>query len=128
MSKKTKADLEKELEVTDQLLAERDRLLEAIPPCPIHGKCVPHAIEWVEEQKTGGKTMKDAHNVILVNVRWCDGYLEAFECSQVRQGGQILWMRLIDGQNRTVPLLGVRWFSTDPESHAFLKTDALKAL
>lgn len=63
---------------------------------------------------------------ILVNVRWCDGYLEAFECSQVRQGGQILWLRLTSGQNRTIPLVGVRWFSTDPESHAALKQDAVK--
>jgi len=56
---------------------------------------------------------------IIVNVRWFDGYLEVFECSQVRQGGQILWMRLTNGQNRTIPLWGnVRWFSTDPESHS----------
>lgn len=55
----------------------------------------------------------------IVNVRWFDGYLEVFECSQVRQGGQILWMRLANGQNRTIPLWGnVRWFSTNPESHA----------
>ena len=56
---------------------------------------------------------------ILVNVRWWDGYLEVFECEQVRQGGHILWMRLVNGQNRTIPLIGnVRWFSTNPESHA----------
>lgn len=60
-------------------------------------------------------------NSILVNVRWWDGYLEVFDCSQVRQGGHILWMRLSNGQNRTIPLIGnVRWFSTDPESHAAL--------
>ena len=61
--------------------------------------------------------------MILVNVRWSDGYLEIFECTEVRQGGSILWMRLTSGENRTVPLLaGVRWFSTDPESHAVLRT------
>ncbi len=59
----------------------------------------------------------------LVNVRWADGYLEAFECSQVRQDGEILWMRLTNGKNRTVPLKGVRWFSTDPESHEYKKDD-----
>ncbi len=57
--------------------------------------------------------------MILVNVRWFDGYLEAFECSHVRQGGDILWMRLNDGGNRTIPLERVRWFSTDPESHEY---------
>ena len=62
--------------------------------------------------------------MILVNVRWWDGYLETFECSHVRQGGHILWMRLISGENRTIPLLqNVRWFSTDPESHAGKKGD-----
>ena len=57
--------------------------------------------------------------MILVNVRWWDGYLESFECDEVRQGGHLLWMRLTSGQNRNIPLVGnVRWFSTDPESHA----------
>lgn len=40
--------LEKEVEVDEKLLAERDRLLDAIPACEAHGnQCVPHAIEWV---------------------------------------------------------------------------------
>lgn len=60
--------------------------------------------------------------IILVNVRWRDSYLEVFECLQVRQGAEILWMRLTNGQNRTIPLIGnVRWISTDPESHSCLK-------
>ena len=46
------ADLKHELEVTDKLLNERQRVLDAIPECPSHGKCVPHAIEWIEEMKT----------------------------------------------------------------------------
>ncbi len=33
----------------ETLLAERDRLLAAIPPCPIHGsQCVPYALEWIK--------------------------------------------------------------------------------
>ncbi len=56
---------------------------------------------------------------IIVNVRWNDSYCEVFECSQVRQSGPVLWLRLSNGQNRNIPLWGnVRWFSTDPESHA----------
>jgi hypothetical protein len=27
------------------------RLLEAIPKCPTHGPCLPHALEWIEERK-----------------------------------------------------------------------------
>jgi len=61
----------------------------------------------------------ESDDAILVNVRWFDGYLEAFMCQEVRQGGSILWMRLTNGENRTVPLREVRWFSTDPESHAY---------
>jgi len=45
------AYLKHELEVTDQLLNERQRVLDAIPECEIHGKCVPHAIEFIEEMK-----------------------------------------------------------------------------
>ena len=37
-----------EIAVDDLLLAERDRLLDAIPECAAHGnRCVPNAIEWV---------------------------------------------------------------------------------
>lgn len=45
-------NLRAELKVTDQLLNERMRVMEAIPECESHGSnCVPHAIEWVEEAK-----------------------------------------------------------------------------
>ena len=44
-------DLKHELEITDKILAERQRVLDAIPECKTHGKCVPHAIEWIEEMK-----------------------------------------------------------------------------
>ncbi len=37
-------DLKKEINVLD-------RLLEAIPECPTHGQCVPHALEWIAEMK-----------------------------------------------------------------------------
>lgn len=55
---------------------------------------------------------------ILVSVRWHDGYLEEFTASEVRFGSDLLWMRLVSGQNRHVPLRTVRWFSVTPESHA----------
>lgn len=46
------SDLRKELEVTDNLLEERQRVLDTIPECKSHGSCVPHAIEWIEDMKT----------------------------------------------------------------------------
>jgi hypothetical protein len=39
--------LREELRVTDQLLSERQKLLDAIPPCPEHGGCLPHALDWI---------------------------------------------------------------------------------
>jgi hypothetical protein len=46
------AEVREELVLTDKLLAERNRLLQAIPACPAHGsECVPHAIEWVQAAK-----------------------------------------------------------------------------
>ncbi|KKK77394.1 hypothetical protein LCGC14_2854040, partial [marine sediment metagenome] len=38
-----------ELDVTNKLLEERNRLLNAIPECPEHGaQCVPHGIEYLD--------------------------------------------------------------------------------
>ena len=56
-------------------------------------------------------------NMIETTVRWNDGYLEDFKCSDVRFGSDLLWMRLISGGNRHIPLRQVRWFSMYPESH-----------
>jgi hypothetical protein len=44
-------DLEAELKVTDELLRDRQRVLDAIPPCPVHGPCIPHALAWIERAK-----------------------------------------------------------------------------
>lgn len=55
--------------------------------------------------------------MIKVSVRWHDGYLEEFDCEEVRFGSDLLWMRLVNGKNRHVPLRSVRWFSQTPESH-----------
>ena len=57
--------------------------------------------------------------IIIVNVRWFDGYLERFECDEVRFGSDLLWMRLTNGDNRHIPFVaGVRWWNIKPESHA----------
>ena len=59
--------------------------------------------------------------IINVTVRWNDGYLEEFECSQVRFGCDLLWIRLTGKRNRHIPLRTVRWFSVYPESHELVK-------
>jgi len=43
-------ELVKELEVTNKLLNERQRVLDTIPACHAHGACVPHAIDWINRQ------------------------------------------------------------------------------
>ena len=50
-------ELEEELKVSDVLIKERDLLLEAIPLCVAHGRCVPHAIEWIKQVKTLAKVI-----------------------------------------------------------------------
>lgn len=41
--------MEEELKVTNRLLEARDKLLQEIPPCPLHGnECIPHAREWIQ--------------------------------------------------------------------------------
>lgn len=40
------ASLREEVAISDKLLAERNRLLDLFE-CPVHGPCVPHAIEEV---------------------------------------------------------------------------------
>lgn len=53
----------------------------------------------------------------VVTVRWWDGYMETFECSEVRFGSDLLWMRLSNGKNRHIPVKYVRWYSMSKESH-----------
>lgn len=53
----------------------------------------------------------------IVTVRWFDGYLEEFECLEVRFGCDLLWLKLITNQNRHIPTRQVRWYSITPESH-----------
>lgn len=45
-------NLRDKLAVTDKIVAELERVLNAIPECGAHGsRCVPHAIEWIESAK-----------------------------------------------------------------------------
>jgi hypothetical protein len=47
---KTTAELYAELIILERLFNERQRVLDAIPDCPIHGtNCVPHALEWIKD-------------------------------------------------------------------------------
>ena len=54
------AELEEELTITDKLLAERQKVLDAIPECQSHGKgCIPNALEWIAKQKDLDTSIKE---------------------------------------------------------------------
>jgi len=40
-----------EIAVDEKLLKGRDELLAAIPQCPDHGPCIPHALEWIAKAR-----------------------------------------------------------------------------
>lgn len=61
--------------------------------------------------------MNEQETVNVVTVRWWDGYMEVFNATEVRFGCDLLWMRLVDGNNRHIPLRQVRWFGMTKESH-----------
>jgi hypothetical protein len=49
----------------------------------------------------------------IVKVRWFDGMMEDFTCTEVRPGKDHLWMKLESGENRWLPTKEIRWFSID---------------
>jgi hypothetical protein len=56
---KERDDLRAEGAADELLLAKRNRLLGAIPGCPVHGnQCVSHAIEWVEGMKRHNESLR----------------------------------------------------------------------
>lgn len=76
------ARLREEVEVSDRIIAERQRLLDAFPECEAHGRCVPHAIEYlarltaerdeaVMRFMTSQDTVRDQHEVQRKNIEEC---------------------------------------------------------
>lgn len=42
--------MQREIDVSDRLIEMYKSVLDAIPECPAHGACVPHAIEWIKQR------------------------------------------------------------------------------
>jgi hypothetical protein len=59
-------NLREENAVLNALLKERQKVLDAIPPCPTHGECVPHALGWITRAKSILHTIKAAVSDIEV--------------------------------------------------------------
>lgn len=63
-------ELECEIEVDNKLLAERNRVLDAIPECPSHGsECIPHAMEWIAETCDENERLRVALKQLRVTLR-----------------------------------------------------------
>lgn len=58
------AHLEIELELTDKLYNDMRRVIQAIPECPEHGECIPHAMDWIERSKNTEDALTQAYAVI----------------------------------------------------------------
>jgi len=43
--------LEKLLKVTEENLEDQHRVIDEIPECKTHGRCIPHAIDWIKDKK-----------------------------------------------------------------------------
>lgn len=70
------------LTICDNLISEKNRVLDVIPRCKTHGsQCVPHAIEWVEEQLTARETFDPSSEINSVEYQrgWQAGYATALE-------------------------------------------------
>lgn len=64
------AELTEELAVVNKLLDERNRVMDAIPPCPEHGpQCVPHAMQWVSTMKAREENEKTRRSFSGKNIR-----------------------------------------------------------
>lgn len=56
----TMTELREHITTLEQIFAERQRVMEAIPECPVHGsECVPHALEWIKQQRDSEKSEKE---------------------------------------------------------------------
>lgn len=101
------------MKTMDDLRKERDRALSQVSYLKQENDYLKYMLKEAEKSSMEAA----ASDVNVVTVRWFDGYLEKFECSEVRFGVTLLFMRLVDGSNRHIPLHQVRWYSLSKESH-----------
>lgn len=51
--------LQENLDVSDKIITERNRLLDALL-CPVHGQCVPHALEQIAKLQKQNQVYREA--------------------------------------------------------------------
>ena len=104
--------LRDEISTDDRLIAERDRLVAAIPQCPVHGPCIPYAIEWVEkailmmqELKAENEALrKDAERYRYIRSRDSEGHLHAIICYR---NSQSMTQCFLDGEQADAVIDGL---------------------
>lgn len=68
------AELEREVALDDQLLADRQRILDSCP-CPVHGACIPHVLETLAKSKAAEEKLRAAEAVVEASrivAKWDD--------------------------------------------------------
>ena len=61
--------IKEEVEVLNKLLEERETLLDSIPQCPVHGKCIPYAIRWIEQAKNLAKIVDEREDELCISCK-----------------------------------------------------------
>lgn len=81
--------LREEVEIDNKIIAERDRLLNAIPECAAHGQCVPHAIQWVRDvQVENSQLLEERDQLKAENER-----LQQFEAAYTEWSNKTDWVQ-----------------------------------
>lgn len=84
------AQTKEEIEVSERIIADRDRILDALP-CPVHGRCVPHVLEKLTEWRKA-----------LVGIEACVGFCpDHLGADNYEDPGIILAQEIIDRMRTT---------------------------
>lgn len=70
--------LREEVELDNKIIAERDRLLNAIPECAAHGQCVPHAIQWVKDVQVENSQLLEERDQLKAEVEALRSFILGF--------------------------------------------------
>lgn len=71
--------LREEVEIDNKIIAERDRLLNAIPECAAHGQCVPHAIQWVRDVQVENSQLLEERDQLKAEVEPLTSQVKALQ-------------------------------------------------
>jgi len=109
--------IEAHVRVMDRLLADRQKILEAIPECSVHGLCVPHALEWIEKaaqamnSKADNQKQNNDSSIAADKGILMDGLSLAYDSAEERR-------RLSLYGNHRLSIIALKYADTLPEHQA----------